>query len=86
LLGEMVFPFVANVEAARLLGRLAVRTQDAGLGSHARDTLRAVGVAACREGILSSEYGLLLLELGQNSPDGQADQNGQPDQDAPDSA
>jgi uncharacterized protein YyaL (SSP411 family) len=70
LLGEPLVPFGANVEAARLIGRLAVRTQDAGLASRARDTVRYVGAAACREGILSSDYGLLLLELGQNRADG----------------
>jgi len=67
LLGEGLFSFGGKVEGARMLGRLGGLTQDAALVSHARDALRFVGVAACREGILSSDYGLLLLELGRNS-------------------
>jgi uncharacterized protein YyaL (SSP411 family) len=62
LLGEPLKPFTTNVEAARLLLRLAARTHDATLDARARETLRHVSVTSPAHGILSSEYGLLLLE------------------------
>jgi uncharacterized protein YyaL (SSP411 family) len=67
LLGEPLKPFAANVEAARLLARLAERTQDPLLASRAREARRYLAAAAPREGILSSEYGLLLLDLGRTA-------------------
>jgi uncharacterized protein len=66
LLGEPLKPYVVNVEAARLLARLAARTGDTSLATRAREAARYVAAASAREGILSSEYGLLLLELDQN--------------------
>jgi uncharacterized protein len=61
LLGDPLKPFTTNVEAARLLLRLAARTHDATLETHAREALRHVAVTSPAQGILSSEYGLLLL-------------------------
>jgi hypothetical protein len=62
LLGESVRAFGINVEAARLLGRMAGRTGDVRLSSYAEELRRYVGATAWGEGILSSDYGLLLLE------------------------
>jgi uncharacterized protein YyaL (SSP411 family) len=67
LLGEPLKPYVVNVEAARLLARLAARTGDTSLATRAREAARYVASVSARQGILSSEYGLLLLELGQNN-------------------
>jgi uncharacterized protein YyaL (SSP411 family) len=64
LLGEPLKPFSANVQAARLLSRLAERTQDAQLASRARELFAYLASVYDAQGILSSEYGLVLLELG----------------------
>lgn len=62
LLGESLHLFGINVDAARLLGRLAARSQDQQVAARAQELRHYVGVTAWNEGILSSDYGLLLLE------------------------
>ena len=62
LLGESLRLFGINVDAARLLHRLAARTDDQQLAARAQALRHYVGVTAWNEGILSSDYGLLLLE------------------------
>jgi hypothetical protein len=54
--------FASNVEGARLLGRVARLAEDPELWSHAEQVRRYVGATAWNQGILSSDYGLLLLE------------------------
>ncbi len=64
LLGEPLKPFAANVQAARLLSRLAERTRDATLAARAAEAFAWLDTACRDQGILSSEYGLVLMELG----------------------
>ncbi len=70
LLGEPLKPFAANVQAARLLSRLAERTHDATLAARAAEAFAWLDTACRHQGILSSEYGLVLMELGMIDIDG----------------